>query len=66
MAVISDFDGLLSNAAERFYDDAIEPNTGCLEDFQIVRTRTMQKKSLTTIVTQTMVRKALMLPLMMQ
>lgn len=33
MAVISDFDGLLSNAAERFYDDAIEPNTGCLEDF---------------------------------
>ena len=33
MVVISDFDGLLSNAAERFYDDAIEPNTGCLEDF---------------------------------
>lgn len=33
MAVVSDFDGVLSNAAERFYDDAIEPNTGCLEDF---------------------------------
>ena len=33
MAVISDFDGVLANAAERFYDDAIEPNTGCLEDF---------------------------------
>ena len=33
MAVISDFDELLSNAAERFYDDAIEPNVGCLEDF---------------------------------
>jgi hypothetical protein len=33
MAVVSDFDGVLSNAAERFYDDAIEPNTGCLEKF---------------------------------
>lgn len=33
MAVVSDFDGVLSNAAERFYDDAIEPNTGCLEEF---------------------------------
>ena len=32
-AVVSDFNGLLANAAERFYDDAIEPNTGCLEDF---------------------------------
>ncbi len=33
MAVVSDFDGVLSNAAERFYDDAIEPNTSCLEEF---------------------------------
>lgn len=28
-----DFDGILSNAAEQFYDSAIEPNTGCLEEF---------------------------------
>lgn len=33
MATISDFDGILSNAAEQFYDSAIEPNTGCLEEF---------------------------------
>lgn len=30
---MADFDGILSNAAERFYDSAIEPNTGCLEEF---------------------------------
>ena len=30
---MADFDGILSNAAEQFYDSAIEPNTGCLEDF---------------------------------
>lgn len=30
---MTDFDGILSNAAEQFYDSAIEPNTGCLEEF---------------------------------